>query len=277
MNARPALLRGFTLVELVLVIVIVGVLAVVTVPIILTPFAAFRDTERRARLVAEAEQGVLRVMRELRHALPNSVRLDGDEAVEFLNTMDGGRYRRYRDLSSTPPGGDELEIPGSDSGFDVLAGAETAAAGQWLVVYNTDANANVATNAYRGGNRSQVTGLSGGVLSFSAHAFPTHSPSQRFDLVDGPVTFECLWSTDHYRLQRCSGYSIQATQYAVGNCPGTEELILDDLSACAFSYVVGASSRSGVLTLSITRDVADDRGGVEQIPLVAQAQVWNAP
>ncbi len=269
---------GFTLIELIVVMVLIGILAVFVVPIILEPFEAFRDTERRARLVAESEQALLRVMREVRHALPNSVRLNGDKAVEFLNTVDGGRYRRYQDLSSLPPSGDVLSIPGTDTSFDVLSNLNGNVAGQHLIIYNTDSTADVPTNAYRGGNRTQATGLSGGVLNFSSKVFPAHSPNQRFDLVDGPVIFECVSAGSRsYQLKRCSGYNIQANQPAVGNCPGTSELLLDDLDECTLKYAPGASSRAGVLTLTIKRTLLDDHGNQESIPLVAQAQVWNVP
>lgn len=269
---------GFTLIELIVVMVLIGILAVIVVPIILKPFEAFRDTERRARLVAESEQALLHVMRQVRHALPNSVRLNGDKAVEFLNTVDGGRYRRYQDLSSLPPSGDVLSIPGTDTSFDVLSSLNSDPAGLQLVIYNTDATAIVPTNAYRGGNRTQATGLSGGVLNFSSKAFPAHSPSQRFDLVDGPIIFECVsGGSRSYQLKRCSGYNIQPNQPAVGNCPGTSELLLDDLDECSFKYASGASSRAGVLTLTIKRTLLDDHGNQESIPLVAQAQVWNVP
>lgn len=275
---QAGLVAGFTLIELIVVLVLIGILAVFVAPIILKPFEAFRDTERRARLVAESEQALLHVMRQVRHALPNSVRLNGDKAVEFLNTVDGGRYRRYQDLSVTPPSGDVLSIPGTDDAIDVLSNLNTNPSDLYLVIYNTDATANVPTNAYRGGNRTETLSFSNGVLQFNSKAFPAHSPNQRFDLVDGPIMFECVAGGNRsYQLKRCTGYSIQNDIPL--SCPssGIGELLLDDLDECIFKYAPGASSRAGVLTLIIKRTLLDDQGNQESIPLLAQAQVWNVP
>lgn len=277
--AKPAAARGFTLIELVLVIVLIGVLAVVVVPLTLTPFTAFRDQERRAAMVAEAEAAMLRVTREVRHALPNSLRVSaGGQAVEFLETVDGGRYRRTPDLSDpASPAGNLLDVPGPDDGFDVLTPGLGIVPGQFVVIYNTEPVGNLPTNAYFGGNRSAVTGLAAGQLTFDAHSFPAHSPAQRFDIVSGPVSFICSGSAPNIVLSRCAGYPIQSAQPAACPAGGNASPLLVGLSACAFQYAPGSSTRAGVLTARLTLTRSDDRGQSESLPLVGQAQVWNTP
>lgn len=274
---KPAQSLGFTLVELVMVIILIGIMGVVVVPIILTPFEAFRDQQRRAAMVAEAESAMLRVTREVRHALPNSVRVSpGGGAMEFLETTGGGRYRRYADLTDPDsPTGNPLNIPGPDTSFDVLVPDFNAQTGHFVVIYNTEAVGNLPTNAYFGNNRSAVTGFANGVLSFNSITFPNHSPSQRFDIISGPVSFFCSGTAPNIVLTRCSAYAIQGTQPT--SCPTTPSPIVTGLSACGFSYAAGSSSRNGILTINITLTRQDDRGTPENLPLVGQAQVWNAP
>ena len=263
------LVRGFTLLELIIVIVLLGILALLTTDILVKPFQGFQDQARRAQLTADADMSMQRMVRELRHALPNSVRVGcGGQCFEFLNTVDGGRYRRYPSSTGT---GDVLALPATpaDTAFDVLGGG-SATAGQQLVIYNIEPMQSTAGNAYVGNNRGTVTGMAAGVLSFTppAGGFPLHSPGQRFDLVDGPVSFFCAGG----RVTRCSGYAIQSSQPATCPVSGTSSLLVDGVSACAFSYDPGSSTRAGVMTLrlSLTKEG-------ESIALLSQAQVLNMP
>ncbi|MEE2983226.1 MAG: hypothetical protein VX929_08030, partial [Pseudomonadota bacterium] len=81
------------------------------------PIQGFIDTARRATLVDEADTAPNRLTREVRLALPNSVRIAGGQALEFLRTRSGGRYRAQIDpeMASNP-----LDFPPTDSKFDVL-------------------------------------------------------------------------------------------------------------------------------------------------------------
>ncbi|MCR4301277.1 MAG: type II secretion system GspH family protein [Sulfuricaulis sp.] len=89
-------LRGVTLIELVVVITITGIIAVVLGTFIVRPIEGFQAQVRRAELVDAAEMALRRTARDIRQALPNSVRVTtvgGRSAIEMLNTIDGARYR----------------------------------------------------------------------------------------------------------------------------------------------------------------------------------------
>lgn len=104
----PSRHAGVTLIELIVVIVISGIIAAVLGVIIVRPIEGYRAQVRRAALVDAAEMALTRTARDIRQALPNSVRIRDSLgntnnvtcaaavvtcAIEMLNTVDGARYR----------------------------------------------------------------------------------------------------------------------------------------------------------------------------------------
>ena len=78
--------RGFTLVELVMVMVILGIVGGMVAVFMRAPIEAYFSSGRRAALTDVADTAVRRMSRDMRKALPNSVRtsVNGTEAcLEF--------------------------------------------------------------------------------------------------------------------------------------------------------------------------------------------------
>ncbi|MDB4470801.1 prepilin-type N-terminal cleavage/methylation domain-containing protein [Deltaproteobacteria bacterium] len=261
---------GFTLIELIVVITIVGIIAYAGTDMISKPVRGYVDLARRIRLVDQAEMAMRRMQRDIRHALPNSLRIDGTgKYLELLNTTEGGRYRRFADPN---PGGDDiLDFTQPDTSFDVLGSLTNLPdpATDRLVVYNFSASGN-SGNAYDSvsQNSSAIAGATADSISLPApgYQFQHMSPYQRFFVVDGPVTYAC----EGTQLNRYAGYPIASGQLTPPG--GTPAQVTGNVNGCSFRYAPGASQRAGLVTLELSLTEAG-----ETITLLHQVHVVNAP
>jgi MSHA biogenesis protein MshO len=135
--------RGMTLVELIVVITISGILAAILGSFMVRAVQGYTDQVRRAALVDAAETTLRRMARDIRRALPNSVRVRDSAgnvdnvncsaagatcAIEMLNVADGARYREGPGQLVGPPLGHDhapaqfwLRFGAADSdGFNVV-------------------------------------------------------------------------------------------------------------------------------------------------------------
>ncbi len=277
---------GFTLIEMIIVIIISGIMATVVAQFITLPAESYVAQSRRAELVDIAETALNRITREVRTALPNSIRIAcSGRCLEFLRTLDGGRYRE------NPPG-DKLKFSGSDSSFDAMgtltrrsdivtgAGANDCvnAVADCVSVFNTG---QPGANAYNRDNITTVTAIgtaADGVsdsLSFNnggfsgGQTFPFASSSQRFYIIDTPVLFIC--SIVNGTITRFQDYTFTVAQ-PTSNPGGTSSLLANKVTACNFTYVPGTETRAGLLSIRLTI-----QEGNEKVSLLQQAHISNQP
>jgi MSHA biogenesis protein MshO len=264
---------GFTLVELVVVIVIVGLLAAGATLLIRNPAQSYIDSENRAELTDRADTALRRMARDIRNALPNSVRITNnglDSFIEFVPVKAAGRYRAEvgTSLSDNP-----LDFSLAADTFDVLGSSVTIAVGDKLVIYNLGiAGSDIYESPSTNIRPLQTTG-SLSILSFSSGTFSQASPSSRFYVVSTPVSYAC--DMTNRVLIQYSGYAIQATQpniIATLNGLATPRILAKDLSFCQISYATGVAQRSGIITiyLGFTQDTAN-------VKLMHQINVVNSP
>ncbi len=284
---------GFTLVELIMVIVITGILAGMVSIFIKAPIEQYIGIANRAEMTDIADTALRRMGRDIRTAVPNSVRLPvatGSSYIEFLPTKTGGRYRASSDGTDTlcasalgNSEGDSLSLSQADSCFEITGPAITFASGDYIVVGSTQSDGNppydnVSTNgvlrAYTGAAGSQTT------VKITAMQFPEFASleSQRFEVISGSdqaVTYACenVGGTTNGTgtLKRYSVYGFKLAQLAPASLGVSGTLLADKISACSISYN-NINQRNGLVAISLTIT----RSG-ESISLYQQIHVNNAP
>jgi MSHA biogenesis protein MshO len=266
--ARKARAQGFTMVEAIVVIAITGIVAAATASFIRAPIQGYVDAARRAELTDLADTALRRMTRDIRSALPNSIRITiagGVTYLEYLQTSGGGRYRADVDSSG---GGDVLDFTAADSSFDVIGPVPALAAGDSIVVYNLNSAPLITTsNAYFGDNRAAYASATASAVTLAAaKLFPFSSPGKRFQVVQYAVTYACGAG----ELRRYWNYGITTAQ-PTPPVTANNALLAQNVTSCSFTYNE-VNQRTAVLALNLQLT----EGG-ESVQLFQQVHVNNVP
>jgi MSHA biogenesis protein MshO len=282
--------RGFTLMETVLVIVILGIVGVSLGMFIVPAVQSQQAMQDRAALVDSAETALRRMARDIRIALPNSVKVTSPASnftLEMIPTVDGGRY-----CSGDADCNNSLTIAAADTVFDILGcfrnGTFTASPGSGYRLVIGDPNGGAYTGAAvitpttttvaltiwpgTGASPTVCGTASATANSYNRHrvtlsapqTFPTASPRRRVFVVSTAVAYICNTATQ--TLTRYSGYAIGASPVT-----GTAALVTDKVTACSVTSLTGQVQATGLVTLSLTLGI-----GNEAVQLMHQAQLDNS-
>jgi MSHA biogenesis protein MshO len=288
--------RGFTLVEAVLVIMVVGVLSAIVAVFIRKPVQAYVDSVGRAELTDQADLAMQRMARELRRALPNSVRVTDGTFVEFMLTRTGGRYLALEDgvggnyLYFSDPANSHLtfSVVGASRNFSTKVDV-----GNFVVVDNMGPTVPPPTDAYQFGpncdcNIARISAITRDASNlvqsitladnpFGRQSTPSPSLGQRFQVVSGPVMYACKADgKGAFTLSRYSGYTIRPNLAGIPADFTQEAIVATGVDTCSnlFRYNQGAQ-RAGLVILTLTlraRNQADP-----PVRLVDQVHVDNTP
>jgi len=281
-----------------MVIVITGVLASVVAVFIRGAVDSYVDSSSRAGLSDAADTALRRISRDLRLAVPNSVRrvdAGGVIYLEMLLAKAGGRYAATAGETCFVTGCGSITSVGSvveTIGTPVVAGgpaggrygvATIVGGSDRIVIYNQYNNAGADCDAdnpsvYCGHNVSTLNAATpvtdGGdqdQFNFAAHTFVPlgGSPSQRFQIVEGPVTYAC--DPVNRRIVRYSGYAMAAVQ-PTPPAGGVASLLTTHVANCQFAYALGVMERWGMASLFIELSERN-----ETVSLRHEVPINNAP
>ena len=271
---------GFTLVEMIMVIVITGIIGSMVAVFLKAPIQQYMDVSRRAELTDIADLAIRRIARDVRTAVPNSVRTAicgvANSCVEYLPTKDGGRYR------AEPPG-NVLNFGVLDGSFAIIGTAINFAANDFIVVGSTQSDGNPPYDTTPAGILRAYAGVAGlqTTVNFNNTALPIWAElsSQRFDVVDGAqraVTYACenvgvnANGNGTGQLRRYWNYGFNVAQV---NPPagGQNAILADKVSGCSIDYDL-PNQRFGLLAVRLTLT-----SGGESVSLYNEIHVNNAP
>lgn len=258
---------GFTLVELVMVIVIVGVIAGSVMVFFRPAIDSFFDARRRAAMSDNADTALRRMVREIRAAVPYSIRRHSSECFQFVPTSGGGRYRVAADTvwdAANPASPSAAVEPATViDRLDVFSAPGVApAVGDWIVIGNQE-----EADIYGGASRAAIAslgappdaslGVSRLVLT-SAFTVPAAARGN-FQVVrdsEQVVAFICAGvGTDANGTGTGTLFRVVGTFAGAASCPATaaQPVLASRVSNCSFSdgFNLTGTQQSGVVWIHL--------------------------
>jgi len=209
-------IKGFTLLELIIVIIILGVMAVGISGFISLTTQTYLNVSERDELLANARFVVERLNREIRNAVPNSVRVAnglGWHCLEFIPIVGSTTYINIPDTSEQASN-NLLVIPFLDKNGNGYQCGHGSTCRDLVTVYplnSTDIYKNVYTTPQEVGkvfwlNNTSVIDANTWQLTLNSASgvkFEEHSPIERLYVLGSPVSYcahdaRGLWRFDNY-------------------------------------------------------------------------------
>ena len=278
--------HGFTLVELIMVIVIMGAIGGMVSVFMKSPIDAYFDSARRAALTDVADTTVRRMARDIQRALPNSVSTSTDNlCLEFIPTKTGGRYRA---VDATVGDGTSLAFGSADTTFNMLGNNALLPADQQIKAVTGEFDVIAVTNmgfdvgdAYAGSNTAVLSSVANGtetVLTFGAVTFDIAlaSPSSRFQVIparEKVVAYVCTGS-NLYRIASATLGHICPANVTSSPPTVTGVPILARNATCTLNYSGSDLQRNALVSMVLS--VTDSSSG-EAIRLQHEVHVSNTP
>ena len=256
--------KGFTLIEMIVVIAIMGILGGMIATFVGLPVQGYVDSARRSGMNDTADIALQRIRYDVRHALPNSVQVNpapcsGSAAcyLDLLSVSGSGRYRAAADPAATGPCGSAaaavLDFTAADTCFEVLGPPVQFQTGDQVVINNLGTP---GADAYSGNSaatdvRRAYAGASGVpvslVLMTSVNPLPSSAVAQDFQIVHEQVRYIC--DPVAHTLTRYWGFTIVAPS-AVTPTGGSNALLASNIGACSFSLPQGNKLLAMQLTIT---------------------------
>ena len=248
---------GFTLVELVAVIVILGVLATATTQYIIFGSQVYIESTERQRVLSQSRFLVERLTRELKTAIPNSVRVSGN-CIEFVPIKTSGAYRTDSAATLAPIAPNPLASTIDVVSWDVQNSAENDRLYIYAINRGQIYDQTYDTDDRWGRILSVAVAPSGSAPEYtvtfkaqisdnsaSNERFPEESPISRFYTADHSVNY-CLANGSVFRFIETNFSPVQSIVI-----PNTAVLMAEGLTnaSAPFNYSTASQQRNSVVTL----------------------------
>lgn len=229
---------GFTLIEMIAVIVVLAILATLGGQFVVESTKSYQSTQTRSRLINTGRQALERMSRQVRAALPYSVRLtNGNMCLEFMPIASGGNYLDYVPDS----------VNGATSKTTLSVSPHTIDFGNAVYV---SIGAMDSSELYGASPSSRVslTSRTANQLNFSpARGWLRNSINKRFYLLDKPQAF-CVVNN------QLRFYSDQDAAASDVNTASSYSVLAENVAGTTapFALTAGSENRNTIVQFSIT-------------------------
>jgi len=269
-SSSTKLSKGFTLLELIIVIILLGVMAVGISGFITLATQTYLNVSERDKLLSSARFAVERLNREVRDAVPNSVRVKQGvfsgfdiQCIEFVPTV---ASTTYTDIPISPEiaTDDITVIPFvGDDGSDYQCDVNCLDS---VVIYPLNSD-DIFQNQFDGVGKvfglKTVTQTTASEWTLTLDrslgvVFDDESPTKRLFVMKAPVSY-CVASN---RLFRYDNYGYSPTQLLPPIAPSqlmAENIVNMDLNESAFTVLSATLQRNAMVEMSLhfSRDDED--------------------
>lgn len=279
--------QGVSLIELLVCICVAAIVVAFATMFISTPIQAYFAQTRRAELVSTADLITRNMDGDLRHALPNSVRITSTGQVIAIEMLAISSVASYRDSGSSGNATQKLAVGSVDAQFDVFApftdmGVPFNSNGQRLAVNNlgtpgldaytqstvmTPVTTSLQITASATPNEDHV------VLS-NGFKFVQDSPTHHVFLVSGPVTYLCdikaRTLTRYWNYTIASNQSARNTATKLINAGAKAASIASSVASCKFDYQLGNVQHDRLVGIQLSLTQSG-----ESLPVFMQLPIEN--
>lgn len=196
---KPTLraLFGFTLIELISVIVLMSIVMLGITGFIGTGVQIYVDATERDQLLGDSRFVIERMNREIRQALPNSIRLAGDSQAHCLEFIPVRWSTFYEDVPVFPQAASSLVTAVNLVGLGAESYVDNADPNDFVVVYATSASQAYDVSQVSGNSRKfGFSGITSSALATitldSSVTFEADSPFSRLYVVDELAVSYCV-------------------------------------------------------------------------------------
>ena len=257
--------KGFTLVELILVLVILSILAALGSKFLFTALNSYDQSQTRFKLIAKGRVSIEQITRQLRMAVPNSVRVSAsNNCIEFLPIVAGANY--------------EGELPDSNNLAPEISSIATSSFTLGLgtpahVVVAPASSSEIYTNSSTA-SRVSLGGLGSSPYTAiplaSNHRFIQNSNNKRVYLASNPKRF-CLSGG---ALIQYKNYGLITTGLSDTNPGGSTILMAQNVSTDGNVFTLSNGSVNRNISVNIALRFTQ---GTETIDLYQTVFIRNVP